>query len=122
MTNVDPEDTVPDMTSLSARALVLVLLLAFVPGVGELMENAVHLAAEGHFAHATHDGDVHDPGSDEHGCTGAIHTCSCCLSLSVLPARAAVVSHGPRISGSVTSSFRWSESSVFRGVFHPPEV
>jgi hypothetical protein len=57
---------------------LLALLLAFMltPGSGELVENAVHLVADGHLAHAIDDAE-HAPQGDEHGCTGVMHTCAC---------------------------------------------
>jgi len=55
------------------------LLLAFLltPGAGEVVENAVHLVADGHTAHAIDDAE-HAPAGDEHGCTGMMHCCACC--------------------------------------------
>jgi len=67
--------------------IVALLLWALVPGAGELLENAVHLAESGHLAHAAPDGDHHDGSGPEHGCSGTVHLCSCCASLSFLPAR-----------------------------------
>lgn len=55
------------------------LLLAFLltPGSAELVENVVHLASDGHTAHAVDDAE-HAPAGDEHGCTGMMHCCTCC--------------------------------------------
>ncbi|MBV1861326.1 MAG: hypothetical protein KUG77_23105 [Nannocystaceae bacterium] len=54
------------------------LLLAFLltPGAGEVVENAVHLVADGHTAHSIDDAE-HAPAGDEHGCTGMMHSCAC---------------------------------------------
>lgn len=60
--------------------LVLALIHGLVPGLGELVETAVHYAVEGHLAHS--DADSCDPGEAgrEHGCGGAQHLCGCCAS------------------------------------------
>lgn len=71
------------MKRITAIAIAALLIWALVPGVGELLENAVHIVQKGHFAHAVPDGD-HDPAGPEHGCTGTQHLCSCCVSLSFL--------------------------------------
>lgn len=55
------------------------LASVFVPGVGELVEDAVHVALDEHGrGHAS--GEIPCP---EHGCTPTSHHCSCCVSLSV---------------------------------------
>ena len=61
-------------------ALVLALIHALVPGLGEIAETAVHYVVEGHLAHSDADqGDLGDVGH-EHGCGGAQHLCGCCAS------------------------------------------
>jgi hypothetical protein len=52
-------------------------------GVGEAVENIVHLSAHGHAAHAApssaaspRQGDSHQ--DIEHGCVGHFHVCPCC--------------------------------------------
>jgi hypothetical protein len=47
--------------------------------VSEALENAAHVAVEGHGVHAQ-DGDghgAHDPMHVEHGCGGGAHVCPC---------------------------------------------
>jgi hypothetical protein len=66
----------------AARLLVAVLILGLTPGLLEAAENAWHLAATGHSAHAPDQGADHSPESDEHGCSGAFHLCSCHHSLA----------------------------------------
>jgi hypothetical protein len=73
------------MKRISKGCLALILLWTLVPGVGEFTENFVHLVVQGHTAHAEPDGDTHAPDGREHGCTGSLHLCSCCVSLSCLP-------------------------------------
>ena len=68
--------------------LVFALLLALAPGLGEVVENVLHLVTEGHPAHAQGHGDEHAARSPEHGCTGTFHFCSCHGSATGLkPAR-----------------------------------
>ncbi|QQR89792.1 MAG: hypothetical protein IPJ88_16690 [Myxococcales bacterium] len=54
----------------------LVLALQFVPGLGELVESAVHFAVHGHSAHALSDTE-HQSQEAEHGCSGPFHLCPC---------------------------------------------
>jgi hypothetical protein len=69
------------MRSRLERVWIAALMVgAILPGSGELLENAVHLATRGHLAHATPDGDTHGPSPAEHGCSGTLHLCSCCPS------------------------------------------
>lgn len=63
--------------SLLIRLLVLVLVWTLTPGLTEAAENAWHLVAEGHVAHAPDAGPEHAPSGDEHGCSGTFHLCSC---------------------------------------------
>lgn len=83
------------MKRFAAIGVTALLLWALVPGVGEFFENAVHLAQEGHFAHAEPDGDQHQPSGPEHGCAGTLHLCSCCVSVSILLTQAAT--QGPSL-------------------------
>lgn len=65
-------------------ALVLALILGLVPGLGEIVETAVHYAVEGHLAHSEADrGDLGDLGT-EHGCGTTQHHCGCCASQLVV--------------------------------------
>lgn len=63
-------------------ALLLLIVNGLVPGLGEVVESAVHYAVEGHLPH----GDVEcgDREGGEHGCGTTEHLCSCCASLSLL--------------------------------------
>lgn len=63
------------------RALAITLALLLTPASGILVENAVHLLAEGHLAHAVDDA-AHAPDSPEHGCTSVVHVCPCHTSPS----------------------------------------
>lgn len=65
------------MRLLTARLLVLGLVLAMTPGLAEVVENVAHLAVSGHGAHAADQGPDHEPTGDEHGCSGTFHVCSC---------------------------------------------
>ncbi len=56
---------------------MLALLLALAPGLGEVVENVVHLATQGHLAHAQETGDQHAERGPEHGCNGTFHLCTC---------------------------------------------
>lgn len=69
-------------------ALVIWLAVGLAPGLGEVVETAVHLASSGHLAHSDADhGDLGDQG-DEHGCGATQHHCGCCASQAVAPAAA----------------------------------
>lgn len=69
------------------------LFVAFLvtPGSGEFLESVVHVASDGHTAHAIDDSE-HAPEGDEHGCTGMMHCCTCCgvPSVALSDARLAV--------------------------------
>lgn len=70
---------------MSGLARLLAFALAFVlfPGAIEIVENATHLVASGHTAHAVDDSH-HAPQGDEHGCSGTTHVCACHTSVSFL--------------------------------------
>ena len=65
------------------KLLVLLLGWQMVPGMTEIVENIVHLAQNGHLAHAIDDAQ-HAPEGDEHGCSGTFHLCQCHSSASFL--------------------------------------
>ena len=110
------------MKRLVAAALTVLVLWALVPAVGEFFENAVHLLTEGHTAHAAPDGDHHDPIGPEHGCTGTTHLCSCCVSISCLPAHA-VMNGSAATSGDLLLIVSSHFASHFdHDVFRPPRV
>lgn len=60
---------------------LLVLLLIAMPLAVELVENGLHLLAHGDTAHLS-GSEGHEPLSEEHGCGGTFHLCSCCRSVS----------------------------------------
>ena len=71
--------------------MVALVVLGLCPGGWGFVEDAVHLVSEGHtvdahvhvVAHNDSDGvaddghEDHDGPGDEHGCSGAFHTCGC---------------------------------------------
>lgn len=52
------------------------LVYAMMPGALEITENAVHLLRHGDTAHADEQ-HAQDGPSDEHGCSGTYHACTC---------------------------------------------
>lgn len=110
------------MKRLAAIGITALLLWALLPGLGEVLENAVHFAQEGHFAHAAPDGDEHQPSGAEHGCTGTLHLCSCCVSLSFVPTQA--ITEGPDFGPErlVARGGAHLPAGTPRGVYHPPRV
>ena len=110
------------MKRISAAALALLLLWALVPAVGELIENAVHFAEEGHAAHAAPDGDQHDPLDTEHGCAGAVHLCHCCASMSVLLTHSVAVSPTQVSEQLPVLASDEVPALLFGGVYHPPRA
>jgi hypothetical protein len=110
------------MRRVRATVVCAVLAWTLVPGINELAENLGHLAREGHLAHAAPDGDRHEPIGPEHGCTGTVHLCSCCPSVSYLLTSAC--SHIPdpgteRLSAGL-SSIRIARPPS--GIDHPPRA
>ncbi len=72
-----------------AGFIASLLILGMTPTV-ELLENVVHLAFEGHTAHALPDLE-HEKEGAEHGCSGTFHICSCHTSPVFLEAAEAVL-------------------------------
>jgi hypothetical protein len=71
--------------------LVTAVLMGLVPGLGEVVESAVHLAATGHLPHSAGETDLGDQGP-EHSCGVTLHSCGCCAGQPVVPeVEAAVV-------------------------------
>ena len=62
------------------RCLALSMALLMFPGTVEVVQDAVHLAVEGHSAHDDSVDHHADDPSDEHGCSGPYHACTCCTS------------------------------------------
>jgi len=110
------------MKRFATVGITAVLLWALVPGVGEAVENAVHLVQEGHFAHAAPDGDEHQPSGPEHGCAGTLHLCSCCVSLSFL--LAPTVAQGPDLGPNqlAVRSHAHPPSISAGTLYHPPRA
>lgn len=62
------------------RVLTLMLLWTLVPGLVEATEDALHLVLTGQvLAVDFHAGESSEPDA-EHGCTGALHLCTCHVS------------------------------------------
>lgn len=99
------------------RGLVFVLLLALAPGLGEVVENVVHLVVHGHLAHAEAQGDHHAERLPEHGCSGTFHLCSCHTARGLRPARSPRVRSPDLID--VLASPR--AASTRNGFHHVPE-
>jgi len=106
-----------------ARVLALILVFVLTPGSTEVVENAVHLATDGHTAHAIDDAD-HTPEGGEHGCSGIIHSCGCHGSVSFL-----VFDTGPELPAAAlrnSSVIPRADSRVAAGyrlgVYRPPAV
>jgi hypothetical protein len=59
--------------------LVVAILQGLVPGLGELVESAVHSARTGHLPHTAGETDLGHPGP-EHSCGVTLHACGCCVS------------------------------------------
>jgi len=78
--------------------LVIWLSVGLAPGLGEVVESAVHLATVGHLAHtdAAH-GDFADKGA-EHGCGTTEHVCGCCTS------QVAAAAQAPGVIGPTTTT------------------
>src|SRR5688572_23296702 len=77
---------------LAVTVLVMALSWQLSPGAGEVLENAIHLAVDGHFAHDDHADPHEDPGP-EHECGGAVHLCRCCVSAAFVAPSPAVFTH-----------------------------
>jgi len=61
-----------------ARLVALLIVLAFVPAVGELIETTAHLVTHGDTGHHADDDHEGAPlGTDEHGCSPVLHLCGC---------------------------------------------
>ena len=117
-----PSLCLPAMKRIAAIGISVLLLWALIPGVGEVLENAVHFAQEGHSAHAVPAGDHHDPPGPEHGCSGTLHLCSCCASLSFLSAH--VVAQVPALGTQqlIASLPAHLPAISSGGVYHPPRA
>ena len=110
------------MRRLLAIGITVLLLSALVPGLGEIFENAVHLATEGHLAHAAPDGDHHESPGPEHGCSGTMHLCSCCVSPSFALTQAPAQRPSPGSHGFAAVTATYPTSNFSGGVYHPPRA
>ena len=110
------------MKRIAAIGIAALLIWTLVPGLGEFLENAVHIVQEGHSAHAAPDGDHHDPPGPEHGCTGTLHLCSCCVSLSFLTAQAAAQVPTVNVQEIFAGFHAHLPSISACGVYHPPRA
>ncbi len=103
------------------KLLALLLVFSMTPGGAEIVENAVHLATDGHTAHSIDDA-AHAPEGDEHGCSGTMHLCACHSSPSFLVAEVGVSVLPPSIDE--LSRVRADEGRVMpghiAGVYRPP--
>lgn len=111
------------VVSALARVLAFVLAFALFPGAAEIVENATHLVASGHTAHALDDAD-HAPQGDENGCSGTIHVCSCHTSVSFLVNNDRFAFAPPLVlSSSVDADARGEPASGHAlGIYRPPSA
>ncbi|MFQ5670001.1 MAG: hypothetical protein ACE5HD_05720 [Acidobacteriota bacterium] len=102
--------------------LSVVLLWTFVPGMGELVENSVHLITAHHLAHDAPQGDEHAPLDREHGCTGTTHLCSCHVSQTFLVIQFLTHTAPPLRTSVVTPAHISSPRLLGSGIDHPPRA
>jgi hypothetical protein len=110
------------MRRIVVTCLVVLLLGGLIPGVSEFVENVVHLATQGHLAHAAADGDTHGPVDAEHGCAGVLHVCSCCASVSCLVAQSALIAPGLSLPPSTETDDVRIGTLPSSGLDHPPKA
>jgi hypothetical protein len=63
--------------------LVAAVLMGLVPGLGEVVEGAIHYASTGHLPHSAGETDLGHQGP-EHSCGVTLHSCGCCTSQPVV--------------------------------------
>ena len=110
------------MKRIAATGLTVLLLWALAPAGGEILENALHFVLEGHSAHGTAEGDLHDPMGPEHGCTDVVHLCSCCVSLSVLPTDAITIAPRHHSEEPVATTSAVVPLFAVAGIYRPPRA
>jgi hypothetical protein len=98
------------------------LLAALLPGVAEVVENAVHLALRGHLAHAAPAGDDHETPADEHGCSGTVHVCQCCTSASFTLTAGILVDPPDRDQAGARPFSQRMLNGTLRDIEHPPRA
>lgn len=105
------------------RLLAFVVAFALFPGAAEIVENATHLAASGHTAHAVDDTD-HAPRGDEHGCSGTTHVCACHSSVSFLVSSGGFALPAPVLFTSSPHGDVSGEPAIGHslGVYRPPSA
>lgn len=103
------------------KMIALMLVFVLTPGAAEIVENAAHLAKDGHTAHAIDDAE-HTPAGDEHGCSGTIHVCACHSSTCFMVSdRFPSVAPASLIDASLTSADGGHAAAGYRlGVHRPP--
>lgn len=105
-----------------SRICALLLALILMPGVFELVENAVHLAGKGHLAHATPDGDRHESAGDEHGCTPIFHACGCHASLAFVAAPSPPAAHLRDAGFACRPAGELLIAAIWPSIDRPPQV
>ena len=95
---------------LLTRVVAVLLVWQLMPGIAEIVENAVHLAREGHLAHAPEDAE-HRSSDAEHDCSGPYHFCVCHVSTPFVVAHVASATAPPAPSA-------WAPATIV-GAVHP---
>ena len=103
--------------------IALVLVFVLTPGMAEFAENAAHIVAEGHGAHAFDDAE-HEPMGDEHGCSGTFHVCSCHASPTFIVGQGSLGVCVPLPSTASHQTDARSQLTIGHdlGVFRPPNA
>ena len=108
---------------MSRIAQIIALLVAYMmaPGMSELSENAVHLVMHGDTAHSGEADHEASTSTDEHGCSGSFHVCTCCHATIVLSRK--VISQPGNVTAepqSATSPDDMLDGGFQHDVFRPP--
>ena len=111
--------------SLMRRRLVQLAVLALVfsitPGALELVENVAHAMAHGDAAHVDDGGHSKGSPTDEDGCSGATHACSCCHSLRFIPVEGvAMIPVADLVTSDLSADATPVASARLWRVFRPP--
>ena len=111
--------------SVSRIAHILVFLAVYMmaPGLSELAEAGTHLVTHGDSAHSPDPGHEESGTTDEHGCSGAFHLCTCCHA-SIAFAHESEAPEPQRLgqTADCPCSVRVIDSGVIGSVFRPPIV
>jgi len=100
--------------------LVIAVLHGLVPGLGEIVESAVHYATTGHLPHAlAHETDPENP-EPEHSCCVTLHTCACCAGQPVVEVEVASVEQGASRLGRLQRDAREAVARAPARPFRPP--